>query len=148
MKWVFLVPSAAPISRGVKCKVCKVTVHTKCQNNIPYCSGVSFPPLSLLFLSPPSSPSPLPPFSFPISPPLLPLPLPSPPLLPLLPSPLSISEFSSSQVIPHPSPPSPPHPFCSNLLPRITARPAIAVLAMHPSQLSPRTPPNSVSTVW
>ena len=30
-----------PISRGFKCKVCKTSVHVKCQNYIPYCSGVS-----------------------------------------------------------------------------------------------------------
>ncbi|XP_064384983.1 uncharacterized protein LOC135333889 isoform X2 [Halichondria panicea] len=29
-----------PISRGFKCKVCKTTVHIKCQNYIPYCEGL------------------------------------------------------------------------------------------------------------
>jgi len=31
----------APISRGVKCKICKLTVHIKCQSYIAYCAGVS-----------------------------------------------------------------------------------------------------------
>ena len=32
---------SAPIARGVKCKICKFTVHVKCQSYIAYCSGVS-----------------------------------------------------------------------------------------------------------
>jgi hypothetical protein len=37
----YVLYSAAPISRGMKCKVCKTSVHTKCQQYIPYCCGVS-----------------------------------------------------------------------------------------------------------
>jgi len=35
-----LSPPTAPISRGMKCKVCKTQVHHKCVNYITYCSGV------------------------------------------------------------------------------------------------------------
>lgn len=47
-----------PISRGVKCKICKVTVHTKCQHLIPYCSGQAPVKKAAANLNPPKSAQP------------------------------------------------------------------------------------------
>ena len=44
---------ADPIRPGVECKVCRMTVHTKCQMYVPFCSGVSMnthTPIYYLFI--------------------------------------------------------------------------------------------------
>ena len=35
--------ATAPISKGVKCKSCKMNLHHRCQNSVPYCHGT--PPM-------------------------------------------------------------------------------------------------------